>query len=313
MLPFVSDLDRAVRALVRGGITTNSRSTYQTAVRRYTSFCRIYSLPTLPVTQPNALRFVTHCAASGLAVSSIKVYLAGLRSWSIDMGLPVPEIYSPSMVQALRGLDRQHAPNQAPPLMYNHLLMFARLIPYNRDNLMALAAMSLAYFACLRPSEYLSTKGTARPPIRSDVTFAHDFSSFDFRVVSSKTKQRGFLVHVGCVNSPVCPVCMIRAIIARFPAPPSTPLFLTATNTPISYAHLSNTLHSFLSMAGVHPAPFTLHSLRSGSATTAAAVGFTEQQIQRLGRWTSDCYRRYIRPSRKEQAAAAPRLATIIN
>ena len=299
--------------LVRGGITANSRSTYAAAVRKYCSFCRIYSLPSLPVTQQNALRFVAHCSAAGLAVSSIKVYLAGLRSWSIDMGLPVPELYTPPMVQALRGLDRRYSPAQAPPLLYHHLLKFAHIIPFNRENIMALAAMSLAYFACLRPSEYLVTRGTARPPRRSDVTFSPDFSSLDFRVVSSKTRQKGFVVHLGCVNSPVCPVCLIIYIFRAFPAPPSSHLFLTSTNQPISYAHLSNTLHSFLSLAGVHPAPFTLHSLRSGSATTAAAVGFSQEQIQKLGRWTSDCYRRYIRPSRREQAALAPRLATLIN
>ena len=163
-ISFISELDRTVVSLVRGGITANSRAAYSTAVKKYAAFCRIYSLSPIPVSQSNALRFVAHCANSGLAVSSIRVYLAGLRSWSIDMGLPPPEIYSPHLTQAIRCLDRHHTPAQAPPLLHHHLLSIFSRAPFNKDNLMSITALSLAYFACLRPSEYLTTRGTAPPP-----------------------------------------------------------------------------------------------------------------------------------------------------
>ena len=81
----------------------------------------------------------------------------------------------------------------------------------------------------------------------------------------------------------------------------------------MSYASLTRQLHTFLAAIGLHPAPFTLHSLCAGAATTAAAVGCSEHQVQRLGRWSSQCYRRYIRPSKSQQAAIAPLLATSIH
>ena len=200
----ISDLERGVTVLVRGGITANSRAAYSTAVKRYSAFCRIYSLPPLPVSQVNALRFVAHCTNSGLAVSSIRVYLAGLRSWSIDLGLPPPDLYTPHLTQAIRGLDRHHIPAQAAPILHHHLLSIFYRAPYNRDNLMALSAISLAYFACLRPSEYVSTRGTP-PPNRASVIFTQDMSALDFTVPRSKTNPKGFVVHLGCSHSPVCP------------------------------------------------------------------------------------------------------------
>ena len=299
--------------MVRGGITTNSRVTYSTAIKKYNMFCRIYCLNPLPVTNANALRFVAHCSGSGLSVSTIKVYLSGLRSWAIDLGLTPPEIYTPQMIQAIRGLDRHYTPTQAAPLLYHHLVSIVSRTPYSRDNLNALAAITLAYFGCLRPSEYLLTRGTIRPPRRGDVTFASDFRALDFVVPSSKNIPKGFTLHLGCSDSIVCPVCFIRALFSRFPGPPSAYLFTTPSNTPMSYSFLSSRLHSLLSSIGVHPAPFSLHSLRAGAATTAAAVGCSEDQIQKLGRWSSNCYRRYIRPSRDQQAALAPRLATTIH
>ena len=113
------------------------------------------------------------------------------------------------------------------------------------------------------------------------------------------------LPHLSCVShqDPIYPL----------PCPPSTPLFITINNRPMSYAYLTSKLHSLLSMIGIHPAPFSLHSIRAGAATTAAAAGFTEDQIQKLGRWSSTCYRRYIRPSRKDQAAMAPLLTTSLH
>ena len=310
---FLSELDRTVVSLVRGGITANSRAAYSAAVKKYTAFCRIYSLPPVPVSQSNALRFVAHCTNAGLAVSSIRVYLAGLRSWSIDMGLPPPELYTPQLAQAIKCLDRHYTPLQAPPILHHHLLSIFSRASFNKDNFMSLSALSLAYFACLRPSEYLATRGTAPPPTRAHVTFSRDFLALDFTVPRSKTNPKGFVVHLGCSHSPICPVCLIRALLSLYPAPPSAPLFTSINNHPLSYSYLTNKLHSFLSMTGIHPAPYTLHSLRAGAATTAAAAGCSEDQIQKLGRWSSTCYRRYIRPSTREQAAMAPILTTSLH
>ena len=313
MVSSFSDLDQAASSLVRAGITPNSRATYAAAVRKYISFCRQYQLRPLPVSHTNALRFVAYCAGQGLAVSTVRVYLAGLRSWSIDSMLPPPNIYTPQLVQAIRALERHHNPAQAAPLFYHHLLSFFYRIPFNLDNLMSMAAISLAYFACLRPSEYLATRGTSRAPLRKDVVFAEDFKALDFMVPSSKTNPKGFTVHLGCSAAPLCPVCLIKAIFTLLPLPPSSPLFITPFSAPMSYASLTKKLHGFLTATGLHPAPFSLHSLRAGAATTAAAVGCSEHEVQRLGRWASQCYRRYIRPSRAHQAAMTPRLATSIH
>ena len=44
-----------------------------------------------------------------------------------------------------------------------------------------------------------------------------------------------------------------------------------------------------------HPAHYAGRSFRIGAATTAASQGLPHWLIQTLGRWSSDCYLRYIR------------------
>ena len=41
------------------------------------------------------------------------------------------------------------------------------------------------------------------------------------------------------------------------------------------------------------------HSCRIGAATSAAEAGIEDQIMQNLGRWSSNCYVRYIRTDEK--------------
>lgn len=45
---------------------------------------------------------------------------------------------------------------------------------------------------------------------------------------------------------------------------------------------------------------WTGHSFRIGGASLRASLGFSASRIQRLGRWKSDCYLRYIKEDSKE-------------
>ena len=52
------------------------------------------------------------------------------------------------------------------------------------------------------------------------------------------------------------------------------------------------------------------HSLRSGVATDAAALQLPESVIKRMGRWKSEAYKVYVRPTALQQATLSERLAS---
>jgi hypothetical protein len=60
---------------------------------------------------------------------------------------------------------------------------------------------------------------------------------------------------------------------------------------------------------------YTIHSGRIGGATALAAAGVADSAIMAAGRWKSDAYLRYIRPTRQDAAVAAKALtaATIVH
>ena len=63
--------------------------------------------------------------------------------------------------------------------------------------------------------------------------------------------------------------------------------------------------------AGINIADYAGHSFRIGAATTAASKGSPHWLIQTLGRWSSDCYLRYIRTPAYVLADVSKRLIAI--
>ena len=52
------------------------------------------------------------------------------------------------------------------------------------------------------------------------------------------------------------------------------------------------------------------HSFRIGAATTTSVVGLPDFTIKSLGRWSSDAFQGYIRPSPGDLAGVASLLAS---
>ena len=107
-------------------------------------------------------------------------------------------------------------------------------------------------------------------------------------------------------HSDTCKTCAVAALyrlLDKWPAPPHTPLFsnthLTTDNTTNGHlasfdrSHVVNKLRELLAQAGI-TGHYSGHSFRRGAATWARQAGIPDDDIQLLGRWKSNAYKRYI-------------------
>jgi integrase len=101
---------------------------------------------------------------------------------------------------------------------------------------------------------------------------------------------------------------MLSKYLSMYTKPAHAPLFALASGHLVTYFLINSHIKFLARQAGFQPDSFSTHSLRAGAATVAAAAGMTEQEIQRLGRWRSDAYRRYLRPPPADAAWHARRL-----
>lgn len=64
---------------------------------------------------------------------------------------------------------------------------------------------------------------------------------------------------------------------------------------PISRQYFTQQLRLALAFCNLDLQSYNTHSFRIGAATTAASLGFSELQIQSMGRWNSSAFKKYIR------------------
>ena len=112
-------------------------------------------------------------------------------------------------------------------------------------------------------------------------------------VKASKTDpfRQGTSIQIFRNNSPLCAV---RALTAYLQARSRTPgpLFTWSDGRYLTRSGLNNILTRIKPQ---YISSMSSHSFRIGAATTAAAAGYPRWLIQALGRWSSNCYRDYIR------------------
>ena len=123
-------------------------------------------------------------------------------------------------------------------------------------------------------------------------------STVQLRLKCSKTDQfrRGATIIIGASKQDICPVQITKHFLhLRKHAHKSDAIFRLRDGSlltrPRLQAIIRNTLHSLKLPAEL----FGTHSLRIGSATAAAEAGIPMKIIKAMGRWSSNCYRSYIR------------------
>lgn len=132
--------------------------------------------------------------------------------------------------------------------------------------------------------------------LRSDVTFSDSNDYVIIALKRSKTdlQHKGVAIVISATDTATCPVKALCRLFTEDPRPQMDPLFRFPSKT-FSYHNFVTELRKRLAAHGVpNSTRFTGHSLRRGAATTAKLNGMLNSDIQRLGRWSSEAFERYI-------------------
>jgi hypothetical protein len=110
--------------------------------------------------------------------------------------------------------------------------------------------------------------------------------------------HRGVTVVVTASHDSICPVAALQSLMERDPQPESAPLFRLSSGAFTRDAILRE-LETRLLRVGIPPDGYRGHSFRKGAAQEAHNNGLTQEEIQTLGRWSSDAVQRYFKTNRK--------------
>ena len=307
--------------LLSRGIRSSTARTYSAAQRIFFTFLNVYGVAySLPCDEDTILLYVAYLDRRGIKGRSVRVYLAALRSLHIDAGYSVPALDTPRLKRILRSLDITNPPpRQKLPITLDILQCLFNVVPPDYEGCVMRAAMACAFFGCLRASE-LCVVGSTFDPLRhltlADVQL---FSCGLIKLVIKRSKtdtlSQGFSVFLRCTSDSVCAHCALLSMHrarhqSGLTVAPQSPLFLLRPATHLSkYNFVTKTRH-YLRLANFDPDGYSGHSYRAGCATSAALAGFSDWELQLLGRWSSSAYLRYIRAPASLLASFSQRLSS---
>ena len=88
----INNLDRVVLHYYAAALAPATKKTYKAAEKRYLQFCKDFALQALPTSENLLCYFVACLGQQGLAHSTIKTYLSGVRQIQMAHGLQDPHI-----------------------------------------------------------------------------------------------------------------------------------------------------------------------------------------------------------------------------
>ena len=299
------------------GLAASTKKVYSAAINQYIKFCNQFSLPILPASEHLLCRFVSYLAMKRISASSLRVYLSAVRQLHLQQGCSPPAVGDmPRLQQVLRGIkiSQAKAPN-SPSLQRTRLPITPTLLrnirhswmasPLDQDKVMLWAAFTTCFFGFMRSGELCIQDTTRGFDETSDLTF-NDVAVDDFpnpsviriHLKTSKTDpfRQGAHIFLGRTRDELCPVAaLLQWLVQRGNAP--GPLFKFASGGPLTRPLLVARLRTFIQQMGGNATGFSGHSFRSGAATTAAQHNIPDSQIKLMGRWKSNAFQRYIKPS----------------
>jgi len=290
---------------LENSLAPSTLQTYRSGARRYVGFCSHQRVTPFPATELVLCLFVVHLARSNLSFKTIRVYLFGVQFHSLLSGFPVKISSMQYLYYTLRGIRRTQGNSLTrpprSPITVSHLWsMFAFLVSSHftpHDKSLWRCAIVLAFFGLLRVSEF-TCSGVFDPSLHLspvDISFNSAFSIMYVNIKGSKTDpfKNGCVVRLAAIpGHELCPISAMRRFLS-LRGYSAGPLFTLSSGGYLTLRLVDHFLH--LSLPGVPN--IGTHSFRIGGASAALAAGASDALIRVMGRWSSDCYNRYIRVS----------------
>ncbi|XP_071173198.1 uncharacterized protein [Mytilus edulis] len=313
------ELTNSVSCLLKTSIAPRTRTQYECGYSAYATFLRMTGVIWLnsdmpPLTEESLIHFATHCFKNlHLKCSTIKMYICGIRYKYLENGKT--SIFSGSSdklyrLDALyRGIKKNEKKSTKPrlPITFTILKDICQLLrkgyytPY--VDILLEAACVTAYFGFLRCGEFtvLHSFDSECNVSIEDIRFLKDKVTFHLKASKTDPFREGVDIHLFASGVSVCPVLSLERYMdyrsRKFKDSKSQDAFFVMENRKaLTRNYFISSLKNILAVLGYNSDLYNGHSFRIGASTTAGSK-IEDHLIQTLGRWSSQCYTRYIRTS----------------
>jgi len=309
----------AISEALTDHVVSTTREGYCSAVKKYLQFCEDREIVAFPADELWVAYYILDVVSS-IKVSSLKVYLAAIQYCQVLEGFPWTLSGGELIRRALRFVKRKHpGPAKAAkfPVSLGALL---RIVCYIEgwpnwsvmchDDLVFVAASTIAVCGFLRGGEFLTYPRSARPVLKHKDVFLRSVGGRQAVCVKiAEPKTLWWLQHadVTCfcpgITSALSPVVSLR-MYRKFSTVrllKTGPAFVRSDGTALSRSYMVARTAELLAAAGIGlqseagaPAPVKAASWRAGGVRSALDAGISGPMIMAMGRWRSLAWESYM-------------------
>lgn len=290
-------LSESAREYVSSSRSKATRTAYRTDWARFEGWCAARGAAALPASPALVANYLADHASTHRAST------LGRWACSIAQAHKAAGAVDPTKGEAVRltmeGIRAKHGSASAPKaaLVLEDVHRVCLVIPPTLAGVRDRALLLVGWACGLRRSELVAIQLEHLREVAGGMVL---------RVPKSKTDQAGAGADISIEpgsNLAACPVAAVRmwraALVARGVV--SGPLFRGidrhghVDSAALSDCSVAYIVKRLVESVGLDPKSFAGHSLRRGMATSAAAAGIEERDIQRRGRWKSErVMRKYV-------------------
>ena len=261
----------------------------------------------------------------GARASTINTYLSGIRQLHVDRGLGTDNIRTARVTTILKGLknknladDRREKVGKRKPITTDILVSLKTKLAdtemRGRDQRLIWTVSSVLFHGAFRIHELLCKNQTSFDPdftlLGKDVKLVEQGGEemLQLRIKALKEQKVGkdIIVDVYSTGSELCPVRAFKKWDSYRTKSEDQPLFRFGSGVPLTGKKFNEIVRSCLKdeVEGMESL-FSSHSFRAGAASMMAAIGYSDDDIKAVGRWSSRAFMEYIKLPRPQRAEIA--------
>ena len=285
--------------VIDSALSDNTKQLYRRAWTLLQIFGKQFNLQTFPANSHTIGLWITDLHCKGYATNTIRTFVSAIAYYHKLSNFPDPSSTF-KIEKTFQGLKkiRPSADQRKPitPAIINQLIAQLRKSDMTTyDKTLFTTMFLVAFYGLCRVSEITHSKANKHNLQLNSVTVQAKQSRIVITFKSFKHSSTPQSVTINQQYPPnICPVQTVQEYIKIRNTSTQT-LFVYSSGQPVTRTRFNSVLKQVATLSKLDSKLYTSHSFRIGGATLAARSGMSELTIQRLGRWHSKAFLKYLR------------------